>query len=122
MQYVRPQTLNDIASRILGGAMLPFMVKEFMDEWRKLPSPEKLEQEPAHINAHADAFLAAMAECLATRMGVAAPEWANHETRFLETPSFWGRSSSMRELMLVETPAAFRRRLIFCGRILAEAE
>lgn len=115
--YKRPQTLAEAADRLASGAHIPFVIKEFMDEWRKQPSVEKLECEPVLVNAITDAFLGGVAEHLSQEMDEMPPDWAWQPCRFLTRPMFWGKTRSLREILLLETPSAFRRRLIFCGRI-----
>ena len=58
--------------------------------------------------------LAGYAEHLAHLSGQASPVWAEAPEFFFQEPVYLGGPHS-REQLLVETPAAFRRRLLFCG-------
>lgn len=96
-------------------------LREFLDEFYVEPSKAKrqrmLEDEPAPTgNPRADAYLAAVAEHLAFRHGLDVPDWALSETRFLHAPHFPAGLESLKAITLVESPTAFRRRLIFVDR------
>ncbi|WP_143018358.1 hypothetical protein [Belnapia rosea] len=58
--------------------------------------------------------LAGYAEHLAHLSGQAPPVWAEAPEFFLTEPVYLGGPHS-RERLLAEAPAAFRRRLLFCG-------
>ena len=63
----------------------------------------------------ADAWLGAYAEHLAAKVRIPVPEWAFGPARFLTNPSFEGvgDTPALRELALMETPLAFKRRNVF---------
>jgi hypothetical protein len=63
----------------------------------------------------ADAWLAAHAEHLASRIGSAPPAWTLGPSRFAEEPWFVGQSGGAggRAVALVQSPPAFRRRNLF---------
>lgn len=60
------------------------------------------------------AHLAGMAEHLATRFCLPCPEWCEGPEFFLRQPVILGGRHS-RDMLISETPAAWRRRLLFCG-------
>ena len=64
----------------------------------------------------ANAYYAAVAEHLALTHGLDVPEWALDERRFLRKPFFPAELESLKATLLgVESPSAFRRRMIFVG-------
>ena len=63
-----------------------------------------------------DAYVAGMAEYLASAYGLAVPVWSwNTHDRFLRKPVFPCKLEQMKAYLLASTPSAFRRRLIFTG-------
>lgn len=60
-----------------------------------------------------NAYVGAVAEHLARQYAFAAPEWTNDGCRFLRRPYFAGGLESLKAMLLVESPLAFRRRMIF---------
>jgi hypothetical protein len=70
-------------------------------------------EEPAVLpDEVANAYLAAVAEHLALRYRLPPPGWVLKPERFLHRAHFGG-PEGMRAVLLVESPAAFRRRMIF---------
>lgn len=96
------------------------MIREFCDEFY-LASPEfratMLEHEPALLanDAEANAYYAAIAEHLALQNRLSVPAWALGSRRFLAKPFFPAGLESLKSTLLVESPVAFRRRMIFVG-------
>ena len=72
-----------------------------------------LRAEPQRLGGVKDAYLAALAEHLALSDRLAIPHWAEQPDRFLSEPFFAGGLESLKAILLVESPLAFRRRLIF---------
>jgi hypothetical protein len=72
-----------------------------------------LEKEPLKVGAIEDAYLAALAEHLALSERTSVPHWTEEPCRFLKEPFFAGHLESLKAILLVESPLAFRRRLIF---------
>ncbi len=117
IQNAMPETIAEIGRRAASGAQ-PFdvAVREFLDCWQALNQTSKLSaiaSEPCHLGCVQDAYLAALAEHLAELDRLPAPAWSEHPMRFLETPFFAGGLQSLKATLLVESPIAFRRRLIF---------
>ena len=61
----------------------------------------------------ANAYLGAVAEHLAFRNHLAVPAWAGARARFLKRPFFPAGLKSSKATLLVESPTAFRRGMIF---------
>jgi hypothetical protein len=117
MSQLRPQSISEIAKRAVHG-LQPFdpSVAEFLDQWQTMSGPERrhaITTEPAEITSVKDAYLAALAEHLAREAGYDVPAWTEKPARFLEEPFFAGGLESLKAILLVESPPAFRRRLIF---------
>jgi hypothetical protein len=114
----RPATLSEVSRRALAGqqAFDP-AVREFLDEFYSHPSRRKaaLQQEPELIEDVKDAYLAAVAEYLASNYGIEMPPWVDRHGRPLKRAFFAGGLESLKAILTVESPAAFRRRLLFVG-------
>lgn len=113
----RPHSIAEIAARAALGSQ-PFdpAVREFFDSWQTMDEAGRLEaigSEPCRVGPVQDAYLAAVAEHLAQSHALAAPAWSERPERFLQTPYFAGGLESLKATLIVESPAAFRRRLIF---------
>ncbi len=129
---MRPRSIAEIAARAIAApGTFDAAVREFLDAWQCMPASERrsaLETEPAHIGQVQDAYLAALAEHLALSDRTLAPSWTDAPHRFLTEPHFAGGLETLKALLLVESPLAFRRRLIFISadalsrprRVLAE--
>ena len=115
----RPGTLADVSRRVLAEqqAFDP-AVREFLDEFYSHPSRRQasLCEEPALIEDVKDAYLAATAEYLASRYGLEMPVWVEAHGRPLKRAFFTGGLESLKAILTVESPAAFRRRLLFVGK------
>jgi hypothetical protein len=120
---MRPETLAEVA-RILrtnpSDYALP--LDEFCDEFY-LDHPDKAAQQhrldpvPEPVgDALADAWIGAVGEHLALRWGLRVPEWTLRPIHFaLQKPHFMPPAKAMRGIVIVESPPAFRSRLIFTG-------
>jgi hypothetical protein len=115
----RPGTLAEVSRRVLAGqqAFDP-AVREFLDEFYSHPSRRQasLREEPVLIEDVKDAYLAASAEYLASRYGLEMPVWVEAHGRPLKRAFFAGGLESLKAILTVESPAAFRRRLLFVGK------
>lgn len=114
---MRPRSIAEVAERANATPRtFDAAVREFLDAWQSLSArtrAEALREEPASVGRIPDAYLAALAEHLALEERVLAPAWTEHSDRFLTEPFFAGGLESLKALLLVESPLAFRRRLIF---------
>jgi hypothetical protein len=112
----RPAALDVVAVRTLGGEPFDPLLREFLDEFYCGNSDMRaraIASVPTPIDPIHDAYLAAVAEHLALRFGVSVPQWVEEPDRFLAKPFFAGGLESLKAILLVESPLAFRRRQIF---------
>ena len=117
----RPQTLADVA-RIVRASPADYAMPldEFCDEFY-LDHPDKAAQQrridpvPEPVgDALADAWIGAVGEHLSLRWRLQVPAWTYRPAHFaLDEPHFAPAASVMRGIVLVESPPAFRSRLIF---------
>ncbi len=117
----RPRSLQEVVARVSAALPIDFLLREFLDEFYVAKSSghrqAMIANEPALIeNPRANAYLAAVAEHLAFVHALEVPEWALASTRFLHAPFFPAGLESLKAITLVESPTAFRRRLIFVDR------
>jgi hypothetical protein len=114
---MRPTAIIQIAARAREGhGAFDRGVREFVDAWQAMAMGERaaaLEQEPSTVGRVQDAYLAALAEHLALSERITIPAWTEQPDRFLSEPFFAGGLESLKATLLVESPLAFRRRLIF---------
>jgi hypothetical protein len=114
---MRPRTIAEIAERAAAAPSgFDRSVREFLDAWQSLSREDRvrsLAREPALLGPVQDAYLAALTEHLALSENIGVPEWTNGAGRFLRDPFFAGGIESLKAILLVESPLAFRRRLIF---------
>jgi hypothetical protein len=94
------------------------LVREFMDEFymHEAEMRDSIQEVPISLDPIKDAYLAALAEHLATQYGLEYPAWASGSERFLHEPFFASGLESLKAILLVESPAAFRRRMIFIDK------
>lgn len=113
----RPDAIADIAARARREERaFDVSVREFLDAWQSMSPQQKqlaLVEEPEKLGGVKDAYLAALAEHLALSDRLAVPDWTEQQERFLSEPFFAGGLESLKAILLVESPLAFRRRLIF---------
>jgi hypothetical protein len=117
----RPQTLAEVAqvSRARK-ADFALAINEFMDEFY-LDHPDKAAQQqridpiPDLVRDPViDAWIGAAGEHLAQRWGLRVPAWTQRQEHFaLEKPLFAPDSRALRGVLIVESPPAFRSRLLF---------
>jgi hypothetical protein len=117
----RPQTLAEVAqiarTRACDFAMA---LDEFVDEFY-LDHPDKAAQQrrldpAAEVvgDPRIDAWIGAAGEHLAQRWGLRVPAWTQRPEHFaLEEPVFMPDSRALRGVLIVESPPAFRSRLLF---------
>ena len=113
----RPTTLAEVARRRNDGEPLSALLREFLDHfYSKLPGEvaDGIAEPPVPLNSPQEhATLGAIAEHLARRWSLPIPSWTEDPTRFLRQPYFTSPLEALKPLLLVESPIAFRRRLIF---------
>jgi hypothetical protein len=117
----RPQTLAEVAHIVRAkGCDFAMPLDEFCDEFY-LDHPDKAAQQrrldpvPEPVgDALADAWIGAVGEHLAQRWGLRVPSWTQRAAHFaLRDPHFMPPSKALRGVVIVESPPAFRSRLIF---------
>jgi hypothetical protein len=116
MSLPRPATLQDVAARTLAGEPFDPLLREFLDNFYGTDVEARaaaIRIAPGRIDAIHDAYLAAVAEHLALRFRLAVPHWTDDSERFLAEPFFAGGLETLKAVLLVESPLAFRRRQIF---------
>lgn len=117
---LRPKSLAEVSSRGLENGLTDTHLREFLDEFYLEKDAYRrtamLAETPAlHQNERANAYLAAVAEHLAFHNGLSIPEWTADKSRFLRRPYFPCGLESLKATLIKESPAAFRRRMIFVG-------
>jgi hypothetical protein len=117
---MRPKTLAEVAQMALDGESFDRCLANFLDEFYAAPGAEALSDSPpllaprmGEIGHVRDAYLAAAAEELARGRKLPFPAWTAAEARKLHRPWFASSLSSLRAVLLLESPAAFRSRNLF---------
>src|SRR6516225_4297010 len=114
----RPKTLAEVAKRRKSGEDFSILLSEFLDTFYGALAPggaqELIAQEPQPLDdATEHAILGAIGEHLARRWNLSIPAWTDDPSRFLKRPYFTTPLEGLNALLLVTSPLAFRRRLIF---------
>ena len=115
----RPRSIAEVALRSLNGRSFEYELADFLHEFARCGNNLMLAESPAFLqDSHEmgpvfDAYLAAVAASLATRLNFPAPEWTRATERILKYPWFASSGRHMRALLLVESPSAFRERNLF---------
>jgi hypothetical protein len=119
MMLRRPRTLLEVSRRYNRGEQeFDPALREFLDvfylepEWRTAAITDC----PEPMDSLRDAYLAATAEHLARCFGLAIPEWSETHGFALTRPFFAGGLESLKAILTVESPTAFRRRLLFVSK------
>src|ERR1700686_3408617 len=115
----RPHTLAEVARRRNAGEQeFSAALREFLDEFygalRAGTATDLIAAAPEPIgDPRRHAFLGAAGEHLARRWNLPIPAWTEDRSRFLKRPYFTTPLEGLKAMLLVESPLAFRRRLIF---------
>lgn len=126
----RPSSLLDASRRVVDGADYASTIKELIDEMAIAATPSVVDgapvlsvpesflaDEPLGLTDPVRrAHLAGLAEFVSHLGRRPAPEWTEKPDYFLEE-AFFACGPRARGLFMAETPAAFRRRNLFCGRV-----
>lgn len=119
--HTRPRSLQDVLREGQLHGDVDSFLREFLDEFyserSEVARTAMLVDEPPLTggDGRTDAYLAAVAEHLALRNQLAVPGWTGAKSRFLKRPFFPCGLESLKATLLVESPTAFRRRMIFVG-------
>lgn len=114
----RPRSLKSVAMLGRIDGEVDSYLREFLDEFYVEKDPQERQamlsdEPPLGDNVRENAYLAAVAEHLALRYQLEIPEWTLSQERFLKHPFFPAGLESLKATLLVESPVAFRRRMIF---------
>lgn len=115
----RPHSLHEVSVRARDGLQgFDAALREMLDTFYALPELREasLKDRPVSLDDLHDAYLAATAEHLAQRYALPIPEWSEHHGLELKCPFFAGGLESLKARLTVESPAAFRRRLLFVSK------
>ena len=116
---LRPPTLLEVSRRTAAGTQrFDPALREFLDEFygNRARRPAAIAEEPVLLDDIKDAYLAAVAEHLAGVYQLDTPGWAEHHGKPLKRAFFAGGLESIKAALTVESPAAFRRRLLFVSK------
>lgn len=116
----RPSSLREAAEWGVALGNRDAFLREFCDEFYTAEARRRgtmLAEAPPlpSDDERAVAYYAAVAEHLALSHGLPVPAWALEERTFLRKPFFPSGLESLKATLLVESPTAFRRRMIFVG-------
>jgi hypothetical protein len=115
----KPRTLCEVVRRVKSGEQqFDPSLHEFLDSFYANPGSRQaaIEDRPASIDALHDAYVAAVAEHLARSHRLSIPEWTETHGNGLHEPFFAGGLQSLKGALFVESPLAFRRRLLFISK------
>jgi hypothetical protein len=114
----RPQSLRQAAAFGLEFGGRDAFLREFLDEFYVEGEAERraamlMDEPPLSADDRANAYYAAVAEHLALKYHLPVPPWTANPRRFLNRPFFPAGLESLKATLLIESPTAFRRRMIF---------
>jgi hypothetical protein len=117
---MRPKTLAEVARLALEGDSFDRCLANFLDEFYSGPTAGALRDTPDLLAPKfedqgrvQDAYLAACAEELARRYELPLPSWTDSPDRKLHRPWFASSLASLRAVLILESPPAFRSRNLF---------
>jgi hypothetical protein len=117
---MRPKTLAEVARAAACGDSFDRSLANFLDEFQCAPNAAALFATPmllaprlGELGRVQDAYLAATAEELARAHSLPVPPWTATEERALHHPWFASPLASLRTVLLLESPPAFRARNLF---------
>ena len=113
----RPATLAEVARRASAGeSLFDVALRELLDHFYLHPEARQaaIDGEPELLaDPRHNATLGAVGEHLARRWGLRIPTWTEQPSRFLDRPYFPTPIEDLKAMLLVQSPLAFRRRMIF---------
>ena len=116
---IRPRTLFEVARRAAEGEQgFDIALREFLDSFYANPKHREtaIRQHPQSLDPLRDAYIAAVAEHLARCHHLDIPDWAETQGMELKRPFFAGNLESLKARLIVESPTAFRRRMLFVSK------
>lgn len=117
--FRRPRTLYQVSVKARDELRsFDARLREFLDHFYANPAQRlaAIEREPLGLDDLRDAYLAATAEHLARCHDLPIPDWVETHGRALVRPHFAGGLESLKALLTVESPLAFRRRMLFVSK------
>ena len=114
----RPHSLYEVGRRVADGEVFDIALREYLDSFYANPEQreEAIKQQPQTPDALRDAYVAAVAEHLARSYRLKVPDWAENQGLDLARPYFAGGLESLKARLTVESPTAFRRRMLFVSK------
>lgn len=120
----RPSSLREVAERSESVADFGRHLRDWLHELRRVTSRPQIAaaiaDEPRRLGTRfdrgyvADAWLAAYAEHVAGKVGIAVPDWVSAPWRISRVPIFdEGATPALRAIALRNAPLAFKRRNVF---------
>lgn len=114
----RPKSLKEVAEVGNESGNIDAFLREFLDTFyteidQDARAAMLLEEPPLLADDRSNAYLAAVAEHLSFRSRLPVPAWTSEPCRFLKRPFFPCRLESLKAILIMESPTAFRRRMIF---------
>lgn len=112
------ETLQEVADAVAAGESFALALGNFMAFMKPEQVSGAICDPPAILAGRhphgivSDAYLAAVGEMLAIRVGITPPSWTEDPARFLNEFHYPGQNRRLNELLLQETPEPFRRRRI----------
>lgn len=119
MTSPRLASLAEVAEKSTDSQAFWLWLRDFLDGFYTSPQPAALAQEPLRLREtlpegnRLDAYLAAVAEHLATTFRLRIPAWTQDPSRILRQPYFALNTHEGRMFLIVDSPIAFRARNIF---------
>jgi hypothetical protein len=117
---MRPKSLAEVAKLTTAGGSFDLCLANFLDEFYYAPNAMALNPAPAflaplsgELGRVRDAYLAATAEELARKYGLALPLWVEEPERKLRRPWFASSLAGLRAVLIWESPPGFRSRNLF---------
>ena len=113
------ESIAAIAGQSVSAQHFSLAFRDFLDGFYENPQAAKLADEPRRLTSilnddgYADAYLAAMADHLASQYRFPVPAWCRNPELSLKEPHFAFKTPEGRMFLLVESPTAFRVRNIF---------
>jgi hypothetical protein len=116
---ILPSTLSEVARRAATGEQgFDLALRELLDPFYANPEQREaaIRQQPQSLDPLRDAYIAAVAEHLARCYSQDIPYWAETPGMDLKRPFFAGNLQSLKARLTVESPTAFRRRMLFISK------
>ncbi len=111
-----PKTLKDVSLFIQSGEGLQNTLGNFLDQFKRLPTPQAFAEIPVNLGKEMNTYLAAVADYLAEEIGTEAPSWSKNSLLVFDPPLYPTKNPDYQALLLYECPIAFRKRGIIVSK------